>query len=68
LIRKSSEGSKVFMGSFLSVDFGGLKYQIGYQVGKNNKWKIKAMLTHPEEITSPTSAGVGALEERTAWA
>jgi hypothetical protein len=66
LIRKSSDGSKVFMGSFLFVDFGGLKNKIGYQVGKNKQTEDHGVVNPPRETTYPSSAGIGAQKERTA--
>jgi hypothetical protein len=36
-----------FMGSFLSMDFGGLKNQIGYQVGKNKQTEDQGIVNPP---------------------
>jgi hypothetical protein len=66
LIRKSIDGSRVFMGSFLSVDFGGLKNQIGYEVGKNKQMEDQGVVNPPGETMSPSS--VGAQKERMALA
>jgi hypothetical protein len=35
------------MGSFLSVDFGGLKNQIGYQVGKKKQTEYQGVVNPP---------------------
>jgi hypothetical protein len=53
LIRKSIDGSRVFMGSFLSMDFGGLKNQIGYKVGKNKQTEDQGIVNPPRGDNVP---------------
>jgi hypothetical protein len=53
LIRKFFDGSRVFMGSFLSVDFGGLKNQIGYEVGKNKQTEDQGVVNPPGGDNAP---------------
>jgi hypothetical protein len=41
------------MGSFLSVDFGGIKNQIGYEVEKNKQTKDQGVVNLPRGDNVP---------------